>query len=111
MKMDENKKIFPIFIENKGEHKEILEYTHSPKEQPLSCIMATGATTPVRPQSYIMAPFGRPYKEEVLLEPKVPIFGCPYKEDAVLSPQSIVEIKKRRREVFERTKQNMEETE
>ena len=63
MKMDENKKIFPIFIENKGEHKEILEYTHSPKEQPLSCIMATGATTPVRPQSYIMAPFGRPYKE------------------------------------------------
>ena len=25
MKMDENKKIFPIFLENKGEHKEILE--------------------------------------------------------------------------------------
>ena len=29
----------------------------------------TGATTPVRPQSYIMAPEGRPYEEEVLLEP------------------------------------------
>ena len=53
--MDENKKIFPIFIENKGEHKEILEYTHSPKEQPLSCIMAL---------------FGCPYKEDAVLSPQ-----------------------------------------
>ena len=79
MKMDENKKIFPIFLENKGEKKEISEYTHSPKE---------------RPQSYIMT-----------------LFGCPYKEDAVLPLQSIVEKKNKRREVFERMKQYMEETE